>query len=228
LSLRLVSQASVSVGPGIAWSKPFAPTAGEGGALDYDLGCDVALDRIRLDLLEDNTLAPLEVWVKEGEGSSWNRAGGAVVYRLRIDGRASEQREVPLSSPPARRLEIRLGAGGHLGAPAPALEAGVIPRELVLLARGHAPFYLIVGNGNGTGQRGALDMSTLVPGFGTAAEPPISLATVDFSQPIHDSKPAPPSKPPDRRPLVLWGVLIIGVLALALLAWRVLREASIS
>ncbi len=227
LGVRLVSRASVTVGPGIAWSKPLLPTLGEGGALDYDLGRDVAADKVRIDLAEDNTLAPVELFARSGTEDAWRPTGNAVVYRLRIDGRTSEEREVPLSRAPLRRLEIRVAQGGHLGAPAPSVEVGIAPLELVLLARGPPPFDLRLGDE--ALRHETLDIATLVPGFGSASEPPISTAKVDVARGTFLPKPppkAPPPKPVDVRPYSLWGVLVLGVLALVFLAWRVARATS--
>ena len=103
------------------------------------------------------------------------------------------------------------------------------PAQLVFLASGPGPFTLAAGLAGSAAAAGAfLPMASLVPGYQPLQENTLPVALADVSRadvnggksaggPMVAATAASDGVP--TRSLVLWGVLLAGAAALALMAW---------
>lgn len=216
-------------GPSLVWSAPLAALAdGDLEAGEYRLRLDrpLPLARLRIELPPGNQLLPLEILAPGRERRHWRLLARTVAYRIASKDGEWRQDEIPLAGQPVQELVLRLDRrrGGSL--PAPRLAVALQPAELLFLAGGTPPYLLAVGNRQATSA--ALAPATLVPGFGGARSPEIAAA--ELAQPAVATLPAAPAAalapatPRDWRRLALWAVLGLGVLAMAAMAWQLLRQ----
>jgi len=192
----------------------------------YDLGVHAPVDRLRVDVRQTNALAPVRIESRAEPKAEWRLIASSIAYRLVRDGREIASPEVSIGVNASRewRLVIDAASGG-LGSPLPELEASWPVRNLVFLARGSGPFTLAVGKKDAPGV--ALPIASLIPGYRDQGEASLPAATVG------ELRKAPPPPPPllpafigeqDPKKLGLWGALLVGVLLLAVMAWRLSRQ----
>lgn len=155
----------------------------------------------------------------------------AVVYRLAQAGGEARSPVLALDGAVHARLRLRTsGPVSVLGAVPPGIAVGTVPRTLVFLAQGAAPFALAwraVPDANavqGSVSGAPLALSTLIPGY--AADKPVvaddatvSLPVAAVTAAVAAAVQAPlPTQEPSRK-WWLWGALGAGLLLLAGMAW---------
>ena len=91
---------------------------------------------------------------------------------------------------------------------------------MLFVASGQAPFTLAVG------KKGAanvlLPASSLIPNYKTGDEQKVSEATIDGTVDMPNLNSA--SLASSKRSIILWVVLVFGVLALAGVAWSIIKQ----
>lgn len=210
-----------------------AATAGAGaaaGEYEFDLGAAVPLDRLNLELPEQNTVVEAEFLARGATDKDWRSVAHGRLYRLRLPA-MPDLTNAPLVVPPtsARFWKVRVpAAGGGLGHGLPTLAGGWLADEVVFVARGQPPFRLLYGNAAATPLAVPAD-ALVVPGAdphapSEALEPqPARLgARVDFGG---AERLVPQTPAPDWKRWLLWTVLVAGVAALAAMARKLARGA---
>jgi len=209
-----------------------APVPGKRSEYLFDTGGKFPVDRLRLVLPQQNTVARVELLARDREDAQWRPAGAASVFRLHRDG-------APVTSPDARvvptadrqwllRVDER---GGGLGAGELALEFGWLPHEMVFAARGVGPF--ILAYGSKLAKPEALQIGAVVPDYRAGKEIAARRATLGES--MGSARALPSLADPlgllralldsgDGKKWALWIVLGAGVLAVAWMALRLLRD----
>ncbi len=156
-----------------------------------------------------------------------------VVYRLAQAGGEARSPVLALDGAVHARLRLRTsGPVSVLGATPPSIAVGAVPRTLVFLAQGAAPFSLAwrsapeaVGTLEGAEPGAPLALSTLIPGY--AADKPVSADDASVELPLMSvaaavapaaQVPAAPVQESSRK-WWLWGALGAGLLLLAGMAW---------
>jgi hypothetical protein len=214
--------------PSLVWSDPLAGQ-GADGEFVWTLPLALPLARVRVAVVEPDTLAPVTLLGRADERSPWVTRARGVLHRLQVDGRESVAEELALTGAPTRELKLEVDdRGAGLGRSAPALAVAVSGVEVVFLARGRGPHTLAVGGGDVAAA--SLPLSTLIPGYDPARAPTLGLAAL--AGPLELAPPpAPPADPtpPAAEPVAwrrfgLWGVLILAVLLLAWMAVSLLRS----
>ena len=193
----------------------------------FDLGGALPVDRVAIDLPELNSVVPAQLLARTTPGEPWRPVMSLVTYRLRQD--AGEVSAPLLAVAPAtyRYWLLRVDPkSGGLGRGAPRMRAGWIPQEIVFAARGTGPF--LIAYGNVSAASSALPVSTLVPGYTLAGQPlgAIAVAHIGVAAPLGHLEQAKP--PREYRRATLWGVLILGVVVLAWMAWQLSRQLNAS
>ncbi|MEO8134911.1 MAG: DUF3999 domain-containing protein [Betaproteobacteria bacterium] len=196
------------------------------GEIEYDVGVRAPVDRVRMIVAESNALAPVKIETRTDAGSEWRQVAATVAYRMTREGQdlTSPAVSVAPNSGSYWRAVIDQ-AGGGLGAALPELELSWPVRHLVFVARGQGPFTLAFGKRDAI--PATLPLATLIPGYQTGSEAAFPVAGVSeiklratpapsvIAQVIGDTEP---------RKLGLWAALLVGVLVLALMAWRLSRQ----
>jgi hypothetical protein len=198
----------------------------------FDASGRFPADRVRLHLPQQNTVARVQLLSRDNDEQPWRSLAAATVYRLQRDGATLTGPDVQVPPSPNRQWLVRVDSrGGGLGAGGLGLELGWIPHEIVFTARGEAPFALAFGDVRSRPE--ALPVASVVPGYRKDEELAAARATIGEATPVRPAKGflADPGgwiraafDSGDARTWLLWLVLGGGVLAVAWMALRLLRE----
>ena len=220
------------------WTAGMAPSLPQPGIYEYAWAGQMPLEKLRIDLPQVNTLAPLTIqyfpaqqrqpprlgWHRRHEEPRWQYLAQTVVYRLQAPQGEVKSADIELHGEVANRVRLAMDArGGGIGSAPPVLRIGFVPHVLVFLARGDGPFVLAWG-ASGVAPAG-LPLSTLVPGYDGSASlnaapaslPPLKIVQVRPPAPAGDV-PSPSSK------WVLWAVLGAGLLVLGGMARSLIQQ----
>ncbi len=232
-----------SVNPPVRiWSAEMAPSATQPGIYEYTWAGQMPLSRVRINLPQINTLAPVSIqyltaprrrphrlgWHHRREEPRWHYLAQTVVYRLQSPQDEVKSGDIALYGTEANSLRLMVDAkSGGIGNAPPTLQIGFVPHVLVFLARGNGPFVLAWG-ASGV-EPASLPLSTLVPGYDGVASLKAAPASLPLSG-IVQGKPAAPagkagaemSSPSSK--WVLWAVLAGGLLVLGAMARSLIRQ----
>jgi len=197
-------------------------TAGDNiGEYRFDLGGPYPIDRVRIGLVQNNTLATVDLLVRTTSAEPWRTVAHTVVYRLTRDGQQIASPDLAVGTHTERYWLLRVDQrGGGLGTSMPTLHAGWIPQKIVFAARGEAPFQIAYGNLRAL--PGAYPIDTVVPGWRDEPRPLLPQAQTLPEHLLGGLGVL--HRPPDRKVWTLWTALTLGVVVLAWMAWRLARQ----
>ncbi|MEO7050501.1 MAG: DUF3999 family protein [Rhodanobacter sp.] len=201
---------------------PAALTSGSTGGTDYDytLPAALPLEAVRVVLAGSNTVARYRLLAHDSHGDRLLAAGTAVQIGTEADTSA------PIAFAPQRVQHLRVHVDTPL-AQAPTLRVAWRPDVFVFLAEGSGPYRLLAGSY--AARRGDYPLSAALDRIRAAAggadwQPP--LATLGPASMIKGAAALlAPKAPFDWMGPLLWLVLIGGVLAVAAMAWSLLRQS---
>ncbi|MFN9474473.1 DUF3999 domain-containing protein [Acidovorax sp.] len=181
-----------------------------------------------------NVLIPVRVLGRNHREQPWSLLASAVVYKMTVGGKEQASGPVELGGASVREIKIEADPKTPGFAATPEMALQFEPAQLVFLASGQGPFTLAAGLPGASAATGAfLPMASLVPGYQPAQENQLPMALADAARAdITGGKPKDGALVPaaaasggiSTRIAVLWGVLLAGVGALALMAWLLLRQ----
>ena len=208
---------------------PTTPALAPDGAAVYELRGPQPLTRLRITPQDANSVLPLVVESREHDTEAWGFVARTVVYRLNAGG--AEQISDPLMVNGRLMKSIRLRPlGTSWGSGIPILEVERDPLVLVVNARGGGPFLLTWGSRAATDT--AVPFGQLVPHLTSDRlfEIPPGQRRGDYRVLGGDDKRTAMS-PAERagrwQTTLVWLVLLGGAGALAVLAFRIWREAGL-
>lgn len=183
-----------------------------------------------------NVLVPIRVLGRNHREQPWALLATTVVYRLGTAGKEQASGPVEIGGASVREVKIEADAKTPGFAAAPEISLQFEPAQVVFLASGQGPFTLAAGLAGPAGAAGAfLPMASLIPNYQPSQENTLPLARADVSKAEASGSAVPggplvPAAPPadglPTRSLVLWGILLLGVLALAGMAWGLLKQTK--
>ncbi len=183
-----------------------------------------------------NVLIPVRVLGRNHREQPWSSLASAVVYKMATGGKEQASGPIELGGASVREFKIEADSKTPGFAAAPEVALQFEPVQLVFLASGQGPFTLAAGLPGATAAASAfLPLASLVPGYQPQQENSLPLAQVDVARAdITGGPPAGGALVPaaavssgvSLRSAVLWGVLVAGVAALALMAWLLLRQTQ--
>jgi hypothetical protein len=181
-----------------------------------------------------NVLIPVRVLGRNHREQPWSPLASAVVYKMTMGGQEQASGPIGLGGASVREIKIEADPKTPGFAAAPEMALQFEPAQLVFLASGQGPFTLAAGLPGASAAASAfLPLASLVPGYQPAQENQLPMALADAARAdITGGKPQGSAKVPaaatsggiSTRSAVLWGVLLAGVGALALMAWLLLRQ----
>lgn len=223
-SAKLASATRSSLPMPLVWSQPLAGTRVKAGEYSWQLPTGLSVERLRIELRQPNTLAPVTVSGRSDSKQAWQPLSNGLLYRLTQNGQDVVQDELPLPGQVVHQLNLQVDErGGGLGTEAPALRFAVRATQLVFLARGEPPFTLALGNASVKAAN--LPLSTLIPDY--SAERLKALGQAKVAGDIVATSPvvvAAVDHGPNWKKLGLWAVLLLGVVALGAMAYSLLRK----
>ena len=204
----------------------------------FDLQGQFPVDRARLELPQQNTVAQVQLFSRARGDAPWRPVTRAVAYRLRRDAAEITSPDMTIAEDADRYWLVRVDQrGGGLGAGEPRLLVGWLPSEIVWVARGEPPFTLAYGSR--TAAPSAYAIESLVPGFRRDADLGAQLASVKEIAPA-SPKAAQTDTPTvlggeraleekiDWKRWTLWASLVAGVAVLGWMAWRLTKQMGAS
>ncbi|HET6420231.1 MAG TPA: DUF3999 domain-containing protein [Geobacteraceae bacterium] len=206
------------------WITSAPGKAVKGGISDYtfDTAGHMPVDRIRVELPQDNTLVNAIFYSRPSKGEPWTARQSTLVYRLRLQGHYIANADITFPPCTDRYWLMRIDqTGGGLGVGTPKLVFGWVPEKLVFVARGAGPFILACGSlrarvdGNG-GNELLAEFKNLRKENIVAKSATIGPRTILGGE----TALRPGIIPRDWKTCILWGALVLGV---ALLAWMAIR-----
>jgi len=211
-----------------------ARVEGRPGEYRFDAGGRFPVDRVRLHLPQANTVARVQLLTRDDDRSPWRARASASVFRLEQGGATASNPDIALAPATDRQWLVKVDPrGGGLGAGDLVLETGWVPHELVFAARGAGPFALAYGSRRAKSE--ALQPAVVVPGYEPGKE--ISAQLAQVGAPAGSARPAASFADPlgllrelvasgEGKKWVLWAVLSLGVLGVAWMALRLLRDVG--
>ena len=198
----------------------------------FDTGGGFPVERVRFTLPQANTIAPVQVLVRSRTEDQWRHVASATAYRLSRDDGEITNPDIDVGAVTERQWLLRVDPrAGGLGSGEVQLVIAWQPHEIVFAARGTPPFALLAGSKTAAGA--ALPLATIVPGAkdgdAIAATParlgefrPNARAPATPQTTLESARAFAGSA--EGRKWLLWAVLVAGVLFLAWMAMRLLRD----
>ncbi|MCS3415762.1 hypothetical protein M2399_000240 [Pseudomonas sp. BIGb0450] len=212
----------------LVWSQPLSGSRLKAGEYSWQLPNTLNVERLRIDLSQPNSLAPVTLSGRRESNQAWQPLSSGLLYRLTQNGQDVLQNELQLPGQAVAQLKLDVDErGGGLGVEAPALSFAVRATQLVFLARGEPPFTLALGNPSVKGAN--LPLSTLIPDY--SAERLAGLGQAKVAGEAVVTSPAvvaPVDSGPNWKKLGLWAVLLLGVAALGAMAYSLLRKPPVA
>jgi len=207
--------------PDRVWLQASPQDATKPGEYLFDLGGPFPIDRLRLALPQDNTIARVELLSRSDPKQGWQPVTGATVYRLTRQGEQVVSPDLAVAGAGDRYWLVRVDQrGGGLGSGVLKLSAGWVPQKLVFAARGAGPFQIAYGST--TAQPASYPIETVVPGWRSRAQPKLAAAQVLPERLLAGKAALQPKR--DYKIWGLWTVLVAAVFLLAWMAWRLAKQ----
>ncbi len=194
-------------------------------ALHFDLGAVVPVVQLAAEWTGGTRVLPVRLQARERADAPWQPLAATVFYRLEQGGVVQQPPPLALQ---AQTRYLRLVPDERAGAVARDGLRLVVQAELaslVFAAQGEAPYALLAGSA--AAAPGALPLATLVPElerererFGRATLGPWTELGAAAARVRSEERRAA------LRPWLLWGVLLLGVAALAWMVWRLARGSA--
>jgi hypothetical protein len=197
---------------------------GEPHAFRFELGGEVPVDRLQVDLPRPNTVVEAQLYSGRTPEGPWVRHFDGLLYELEY---ASPLRNPEISWPVTGhgcfKLAVSSKAGG-LGAQAPVLDVAWRPEQLLFVARGQPPFSLSYGRAGASAS--AFDFEALLAITRTRSDDlPREDATLGPQRAFADPSVLEPPVPQlPTRTIALWAALLASVALVVGMSIRLIRE----
>ncbi len=229
LEMVVAGLASSVTEPVRDWAEGGEVTTPRPGAYRFRLSGFRPVDRVRIVLPEDNTLAEAMLSSARSADGPWSTRYSGLIYRLDKNGVGPVTINVGDVADPFWQLEVSTQGGG-IGNGTPKFEVGWLPHELLFVRRGEAPFTVAYGNANHGVQSfdpQALAGMARMEGGESLGAARIVDAKVTLGGPAKLTPEPPDATLPVRR-LVLWGSLAAAVLLLGWMSLRLFKQMGSS
>ena len=211
-----------------------AVKAGQGsdpakGVYRFDLGGEVPVEELEVELPEDNSVISGELWSAARADGPYQRLTEARFYRMLSQGKPLTGPRLRVFRQRARFYELRVDRTRlGLGAGTPVLATYHTPEQLLFLLRGSGPFTVAYGRHQVRRQRfEPEELLGLLPPRPEGGPAKPARARLGDKRDLGGAKLlAPPPPEPPYKTYALWAVLIAGVGVLGLLAYRLARSDS--
>lgn len=195
----------------------------EGRAFVYELPARVPVERLEIQLGDDNVIANFSVSARDPGERNWRYIGQLSAFRLRGAGLSLDNEAMDIGM--TRQREWRIESNIELDK-APGLELSWRPERWLLLTHGKPPF--VVAAGSHAMQRGAFPLDALVATargkFGQGWQP--TPATLGKMQTAGGEAALTAYDPARKRTWLLWSLLVFGAAVIAFMVIRLLKAPT--
>ena len=195
------------------------PTNGKPQEYSFDLGARLPVTKIDLLLPQSNSVATVQLLSRKAVTDPWRSIAAGDFFRL--GEQVSERRNAPfeIGQDLDRFWLARFDRAPATSSASPRLQVTWDAQDIVFLARGPGPYQLAYGNGAVTAASSPL--AALLVGMNVVkvtAGAPMTLGGAD--------RMTPPPRTLPWKMTILWAILGIGMLLLAIMAYRLSRELT--
>ena len=191
-------------------------------SLSFTLPFATPLAALKITPKGNNVLIPVRVLGRNDRSQPWTLLTASVIYKLASAGKEKLNGPLELPGNSYREIQIEADKVSPGFETAPEITMLFEPAQIVFLASGSPPFTLAVGLSQATAAY--MPIASLMPGYRTAQEDALPLALLDTVAPLVVTQISSDALP--TRSLILWGVLLLGVLALSGMAWVLLKKTQ--
>ncbi|MCE3003830.1 MAG: DUF3999 domain-containing protein [Xanthomonadaceae bacterium] len=197
---------------------------GAAGEFIYRAPGAIPVDGLEVVPADLNSVAEVVVESRAADDRPWVRRQSGTVFRVAIDG--EESGSLPVRIDAVREREWRITTDPPLAQP-PVLRLSFTPDTWVLLAQGPGPFELRAGSAES--RRADWPLERALDAMAAQSGPGFRLPLATVGEAVQlDGVAAltPAPTPPPWWRIALWGVLLLGALAVVVLVLRLLRERA--
>jgi hypothetical protein len=216
---------ALSLAPVAAPTDPATRPEQARGALYFDLGGALPLQKVELRFASGTRVAPVRLQGRSAADRPWRDVAQGVFYRLERDGTVIESPALAVHETTRYLRAVPDERAAPLDAESTRLAVQAPLASLVFATQGQPPYRLLAGSKDAPG--GALPAATLVPKldderarFGRAELGPWSEVAAVARQLDAEQRAA------QWRPLLLWSVLLAGVVGLGVMVWSLVRGTA--
>jgi hypothetical protein len=189
--------------------------------IDFSSPSKLPATLLKISLPQKNTITQAAVFTRDNKEQPWRRITIASLYRLNKKGEDYLNQAINIPPTTARywRLSFNQASGG-IGKDNPTLSLGWLPETIVWNARGSGPFNLQVGETNNNTNH--VPIAQLIKPYDTKKVGQLPKANLSLASSVQQFNAW--DSPPDYKRFWLWGGLALGVLALVLMAYSLLKN----
>lgn len=194
----------------------------EGNAFIYRLPARIPVEQVAVELADDNTLAEMTLTTRDDANAGWQYAGALNAFRLRGAGLELANEPLNISGQRSHYWRIETAIGNQLGKP-PTLKFAWRPESWLLLTHGRAPYVIAAGSERARRQDFPLEMlvGQVRSKYGSDWQPP--MATLGTMQQAGGDAALRAYNPEQKRTWLLWGVLLLGALAVVVMVVKLMK-----
>ena len=175
-----------------------------------------------IQLPQQNTITTVNIHVRNNSNQPWSNVKSASIYRLKKDGNQYTNKPIQISATTARYWRLSFSKNnGSIGQENPKLSLGWLPDTLIWNARGSGPYRLQIGDDINTATN-LMNINDLLRPYDNINLSDIPHASLTFVSGNQQASRWDTAK--DRKYLWLWIGLFLGVIALAGMAYSLLKE----
>lgn len=189
--------------------------------IDFESLSHYPAELLKINLPQQNTITQVSILTRNNKNDAWRTITNTALYRVNKNGKEFTNKVIKIPRTTARYWRLRFNqTNGGIGKKNPELSLGWSPKIIVWNARGSGPFNLHIGDPSQTAN--SIPMAQLQKPYGAKRIknlPVVNLHLTSSEQPTntwHSST--------DYKRFWLWGGLLIGVIALGVMAYSLLKN----
>lgn len=189
--------------------------------IDFESSGRYPATHLKIKLPQENTITNVTILTRNELDKPWQQLSYASLYKLNKQGKDFVNEDIGIPTTTARYWRLTFDqASGGIGKMNPQLSLGWLPDLLVWNARGTGPFVLSLGEPKD--KLNTVPITNLMNPYGIKKIqeiPQSTLTLISHEQTFNAWKPSSNTKQ-----LWLWGGLLLGVLALARMAYSLVKN----
>lgn len=189
----------------------------------FDTGGEFNIEQIDIELPEDNTLIDVIIESRADENSPWRKRFNGVFYKLYFEELELTGKPVTVSSTKDRYWQIKFQSTDGIGNIEPVLKYAWRPNYLYFLARGNGPYVLAFGNANTNFNNHVASRLMNVLNQDVSNDM-VGLAKIGKEIILKGDPALIVQKTLPWQRIALWAILIIGVIVIATMVIRLVRN----
>ena len=199
----------------------------EQSVYEFDTDGLFNIEQIDVELSQNNSLIDVVVQSRFDKDSDWINRFSGVFYKLYFNDTQITREPVNVHSVKHRYWRLKLQTTDGIGNAEPSLKYAWRANELYFLARGHGPFILAYGNANVTKKTQASNKLLEIIN-NKSHNQMVSLAVAGQEIQLKGDLALVEDKELPWQRILLWLVLIIGVLVIAVMAFRLVKQMGMN